>query len=694
MTRLYELLRAHNWRTLRAIFRAHRARFDNRWTKAQAVERTAALLTEPASIRRALEALPDDAHEALETLLACDGTMAAHRFLAHFGPLRPYRPWRADSPRTPWRHPASPAERLWFLGLIFRCRAPEGEAIVIPDEVRPLLPAPPPPPTVEPTAPAPPVPDSILDIGHVLAFLQGHEVRPFAGRWITPRHLRTLNRALTHADPSAATARSELQTGYLRFLHYLAEAAGLVGPVASLLKPTTAAWSWLDASEANRWQALWDGWQGDLQHAPRERSLWQRFRLPGERPFVRTALDTLARLPDGDWWEPREIANRLRRRCIGADTLPRDGDALAALGELLLGPLTWAAMVRTNAEEQCAFTPLGEWLLGRSAKSPAPPATQAAEVHTSDRGVTVTLPEPPERPSLRPLVELALPPAGAGRPVRRLTRERFVAGQARGTTGAQVARTLGALTGATPTPAIVARLERWETEAQGLRVRRLTVLSAGDPQVLTELSAERSIRPHFDETLSPHHVAVDPARVEHLLRALRRRDHVPLVEPGAAPPPAHGEPADDEAAGYVWLALRTYVELGDLVRLPAVPPAALLDRVGVALEADQLAAVAAQAEQACDRLRDALDGYTPFPAPLEGVDHAAIRTQIEQALADGQAVEMVYHTAGRGERTTRVVEPLRLEEHRGAVYLIAFCRLRQAERVFRADRIESLVVSS
>jgi proteasome accessory factor C len=115
--------------------------------------------------------------------------------------------------------------------------------------------------------------------------------------------------------------------------------------------------------------------------------------------------------------------------------------------------------------------------------------------------------------------------------------------------------------------------------------------------------------------------------------------------------------------------------------------------VGAALEADQLAAVVAQAEEACDRLRDALDGYTPFPAPLAGVDHAAIGAKIEQALADDQAVEIVYHTAGRGERTTRVVEPLRLEEHRGAVYLIAYCRLRQAERVFRMDRIESATVT-
>jgi len=106
-----------------------------------------------------------------------------------------------------------------------------------------------------------------------------------------------------------------------------------------------------------------------------------------------------------------------------------------------------------------------------------------------------------------------------------------------------------------------------------------------------------------------------------------------------------------------------------------------------------LAVVTAQAEEIRRRLRDALDGYTPFPAPIADVDHAAIRSAVEQALEEGRAVEIVYHTAGRGERTTRVVEPLRLETRGGAVYLIAYCRLRQSERVFRLDRIQSLVVS-
>ena len=692
MISLPELLRAHNWRTLRAIARAHNVRFDNRWTKAQAVDHVAALLGEPANVRRALAALPDDAHEALQSLLTCDGIMPAHHFLAHFGPLRPYRPWRADTPSAPWRHAISPAERLWFLGLIFRCSTPEGEVVLIPDELRHFLPAISPVTFTHPAGPPLPTPDPVLDLAHLLAFLQGHDVRPFAGRWIAPRHLLVLNSALSYPDPAAIAARSELQTGYLRFLHYLAEAACLIAPVAGLLKPAAAAWGWLDLSEAQRWQLLWGGWQADLRRSPREAALWQRFRLPAERPFVCTLLDTLSALPGGGWMAPTVLVERLRGHCIGAGTLPRDGDVLAPLQALLAGPLTWTGLVHTDPEGSFSFTPLGDWLLGRSAESPQPPPTRPATIHCPDDDhlIVITLPLPPDRPPLRPLVELGFAPQD--RSTRHLTPESFVAVLAHGIARAQVVHSLSQLTGVPLPRAALERLETWEAQARGLTLRRLTVVTAADPQVLAQLSTQHTVRPHFRETLSPHHVVVDPAGVERLLRALRRRGHTPLVAPGVVSPSASTPGQSDAgAAAYLWLALRTYLTLADLVRLPAVPPVALLDRLGEALDADQLAAVAAQAEQVSCRLRDVLDGYTPFPAPIAGVDHAAIQVAIEQALEEDTAVEIVYHTAGRGERTIRVVEPLRLEERGGAFYLTAYCRLRQSERVFRLDRIESVV---
>jgi proteasome accessory factor C len=64
---------------------------------------------------------------------------------------------------------------------------------------------------------------------------------------------------------------------------------------------------------------------------------------------------------------------------------------------------------------------------------------------------------------------------------------------------------------------------------------------------------------------------------------------------------------------------------------------------------------------------------------------------IQEALAEGQALEMDYYTAGRDELTHRLVEPYRLEQRGDVHYLVGFCHRAQAERVFRVDRIRSIV---
>jgi hypothetical protein len=252
---------------------------------------------------------------------------------------------------------------------------------------------------------------------------------------------------------------------------------------------------------------------------------------------------------------------------------------------------------------------------------------------------------------------------------------------------------LSALTGGVVPSAVIERLETWETRARGLTLRRLTVLSVADPRTLEQLTGHRSIRPLLRETLSSHHIAVDPDQMERLLQALRRRGHTPLVEPGALSSSSpKGGSLPGGAGAHLWLALRTYLNLADLAQLPAVPPAGLLDQLEQNIEQDELAQLASLAADARRRLADVIDGYAAFPAPLPDVDHTAIWEVVEQALQEACPLQIVYHTAGRGERTERVVEPLRLEEWGGARYLVAYCRLRQEERVFRLDRIETAVI--
>jgi hypothetical protein len=478
--------------------------------------------------------------------------------------------------------------------------------------------------------------------------------------------LRALNHCLAYPDPTVATARSELQTDRIRFLHYLAEAAGLVAPAGGLLKPTPAAWGWLQAAEVERRRALWDGWRADLRRPSHDRALWQWYRLPGDRAFVCTALDTLPNLPQA----PDRQTLYLRARAMAEGTLPADGDVATAFHALRNGPLAWAP-------------PLPD------APAPVPSCSPASFLSVDDEdAIQLALPQPPDRPPLHPLVALGLP--ALDRATRRLTQQRFVDLLAHGHSRPWVAHTLRELTGAPLPDDVLARLADWEAAARGLTLRRLTLLSVADRQLLSDLAAQRAVRTCLGETLSPHHVAVDSTQVEKLLRALHRRGHTPLVEPGAVPSDAAPPPAEVEAAAYLWLALRVTLDLGDVIPLATVPPAALLDRLAASLDPDHLAALSAQADAVAQAVRDTIDGYTSFPAPLPDVDAKAIQAAVEQALKTDSPIEIVYHTAGRGERTTRVVEPLRLDERRGAAYLVAFCRLRGEERVFRLDRIAAV----
>ncbi len=59
---------------------------------------------------------------------------------------------------------------------------------------------------------------------------------------------------------------------------------------------------------------------------------------------------------------------------------------------------------------------------------------------------------------------------------------------------------------------------------------------------------------------------------------------------------------------------------------------------------------------------------------------------LREAMREGTRLVIEYDT---GSRTTRAVTPLVLTRARGKLYLTAFCHLRNAERLFRLDRIVS-----
>ncbi len=707
---LVDLVRQHPWRTLRAIAQAHHQRFNIRWRKDEAVAALTALLSDPRALTRALRTLPDEAHEALRVLQLNGGVLPAAHFLARFGPLRPYTPWRAEETPTPEAAALSVAERLWFLGLLFRVAQPKADVVIVPAEVLCLLPLLPQPlPQLATPASCSDLPDLVWDVAQWLAYIHAHSVRLLPGGWIAPQHYRRINQALRAPDPLATHAHSELRTGYLRFLHYLAASADLVAPAWGNLALTPAAWDWLDAADAQQQRILAGGWRNDLQRVPGAATLWTHYRWPGAPGLVLAVLASLPALPPG-WYTCAEWVLYLAAYNMHSGDFPPAGDIVTPLQALLDGPLRWAGWVQSDGADRYAWTARARWGLGLVAEPPAAPPLHPASAQPRDpQTCALTLPAPPARPPLRPLIALALPwPAADERPVspnaveRQLTRAHFAALLSAGQRADWVIEQLRAFTVDTLSPETIAQVRGWETQIRQLTLRRLTVLSSADTEILSKLTQTRSLRPHIVETMSPHHVAIAPEGIAALLRTLARMDITPLNPPEIAPNvpitalpldiATPDTPLDANVVAYLWLALRLYLSLGDFVPLPVTPSANLLNELAQGLSQDQLADLRVMADRVQQQLRDTVDGYTTFPAPLPDVDTVAIRATIVRALAEGLPLEILYHTAGRGERTTRVVEPLQMQTYGNAEYLVAYCRLRQEERVFRLDRIERAVV--
>ena len=83
------------------------------------VDRLEETISAPARATVILDDLPGVEREALRTLLAASGTLPVANFSQRFGSIRSVGPARLEREQL-WRTPISPAENLWYLGLLYR----------------------------------------------------------------------------------------------------------------------------------------------------------------------------------------------------------------------------------------------------------------------------------------------------------------------------------------------------------------------------------------------------------------------------------------------------------------------------------------------------------------------------------------------------------------------------------------------
>jgi hypothetical protein len=116
--KLKSCLTALPFRNLRVIARLLDVKRGQNTPKTVLVERLTTALLDTAVLERALQQLAPDERAVLDALVAAGGEMPWRVFRERFGDIRPYRPWRDDAPDRPWETPISPAEALWFRGLM------------------------------------------------------------------------------------------------------------------------------------------------------------------------------------------------------------------------------------------------------------------------------------------------------------------------------------------------------------------------------------------------------------------------------------------------------------------------------------------------------------------------------------------------------------------------------------------------
>ncbi|MDX2137573.1 MAG: hypothetical protein SF123_05715, partial [Chloroflexota bacterium] len=367
------LLQTRTWRNLRAAARAYNLPFDNNDTRVQAGVRLRTWLLEHGHLQRAFRQLTDDELTALRDLQASGGQQRLTHFCQRYGIIRRYRPWRADSPRHPWKRPVSTAEKLWHLAMIEIERG-ASTVIRLPDEVAALLP---PLPLPEPVQHPVDWRDGIESKSHSANFMrdlvafvasfQSLRTPSRFGRWFSVQTLRAINQRLVLPDALHAI-RSERHTHRLRWLHYVAHVAALLHDDT----PTPAFSHWLASADplAHVWSAIVD----DLRHSSAH---WLQFGFPVVSASALSAvLQLLDKLVSGASYRPRALWRTVRHRIDWR-----------TFRWLLHGPLRWSGRVVLRDNIMILH-------------AAALPASQPAHLEVYDQALIVQL---PAFPHLQPL---------------------------------------------------------------------------------------------------------------------------------------------------------------------------------------------------------------------------------------------------------------------------------------------------
>ncbi|MCB0116135.1 MAG: WYL domain-containing protein, partial [Caldilineaceae bacterium] len=534
---------------------------------------------------------------------------------------------------------------------------------------------------------------------HLAIYLSTAAATPLTlqhGRWPSPSTVRALfERMGLDQAPTFQSSRSEKRMPYLAFLHFLAEAAGLVTH-ARTMQVTPQAWTWLQSTPSQRRRILWHSFEGaDIKIATPYDFPWLR-PTPQGGLLLRSQLTTLSTHnyePLPSFITAIQVQDRLGHLA--------DGEDGAQLALLLTQPLHWLGIVdiaerttpATPSDLGLRLTPTGAWLLGIDGwdAPPDPPAKPAV----IRRGAPDTLhfapdADPNHLARVAAYTTWASPDFPDTAQQLTLDGERIGRAVAAGVPPAQIFHVLEDALARPLSRRQGQLLRKWVKAAQQANVRTVTVLETADAALMGKLRSRRHSRALLGAPLSPTRSELNPEHLSALIDNLAAQDI--FVAPPATPPdPSSGAEAVTADAGLVYLALRLLLRLGAHIPLPIAAPYTQIDEQRRALNQDQIAAADSHVQTIIDEIEALLGGYLRLPAWRIQVDGKGVWPRLQRALANEETITIRYWNAEHTTPTERSITPYYIETRRHVRYLHAYCHLRQEERTFRVDRIECVV---
>ncbi len=655
MIALQDMLKERTHRDLELIARAHKLPFTRRESKANGLAKLSKALQDGA-YQSAFKSLTSEHTVALHALVAGGGWLPLPRFTAHFGEIRPYKPWRDDfAPRHPWRYPASIAERLYHLGFIL---IRDGEMVEIVDEVMVMLP---PLPQAEViNAPAPSVTfgregrgvraNLMRDVAALLGVLLRVDAVPVHGRWLSLSVLREVNKCL-QVKENLEPVRSELQSGRLRWLHYLGLVSGLLSVQGGVLKPTVEAWHWLSAPPQQQWDCLMQALEHDLEL--RER-LWDVFRFPEVTAQTWYVLrHTLDDLSAEKVYRAKDILMMLKPYLLP--------DKIYNIGYLLRDMFAWSGVllltqgrVFIHAQD---FTASATIITGSELSFPLPQTASPA---------FVTL--------------LSFAEVEDGRAI--INQQAISDAVKQGLSSADIVQTLHDLSGKRLSDEAQRKIEVWVKSANKLTLKPMLVLYAPDAKSIQQVRSDWRLAGHFAERLSPNHLAVVAEDAHQLLHRLKRRD-IGITSFVRPQPERHiTETLNSDMAEYLLLAVRTYQKLHSRLDAAIRIPKALTH--WLTTQVDDPASI----DASTDVLVEAVQRQVPSTLPDESVqDERTIQQWVTFAYQRQEPLTIDYFSPAGEGKTTRTITVDEIYQSNSFTYVDAYCHLAGKVLTFRMDRI-------